>query len=497
MGKTKKSLLFSGLALMMSALLLASTTFAWFTDSVTNKGNTIQSGNMDVTFLYRDVKLANQNGTPNDGYQNVEENTPLFKDVVWEPNRSNGYDFKVRNSSKLAFNYQLEISNIQVTAGNADITKMLDVYATNNVNATSIDEYTKVGTLEELKTKKVVYTSDKVMQPSGFEDVFSVVVCMNKDAGNEYQNCGVSFDLNLVAKQAMHETDGFGNNDYDANAEWPVVPDTTVTADGANAQENGAKLQAALNNAKDGAVIAVGAGEYDVTYKGATQGDNHYLWIQNDNVTLIGAEDGSTVITANFTGTMNGNEQQTVLITGKNVTLKNLTINPIQGYNNKTVELRDNADNVTIENCTINGNLYIGGHNVGSYTIRNNTFVEDNISIAVANGAGNAMTDGEKAVISGNTCSGALYLTGTRNTGWDNYDLEKLPEVTGNTFGSSTQTVNGVEYTHYIRVASTDSGKLALDVEDIKTNNSFDGKTGADWVATDVNDNGTYYRFYN
>ena len=80
---------------------------------------------------------------------------------------------------------------------------------------------------------------------------------------------------------------------------------------------------------------------------------------------------------------------------------------------------------------------------------------------------------------------------------WDNYDLEKLPEVTGNTFGSSTQTVNGVEYTHYIRVASTDSGKLALDVEDIKTNNSFDGKTGADWVATDVNDNGTYYRFYN
>lgn len=49
MKKTRKSLLFSGLALMMSALLLAGTTFAWSTDSVTNKGNTIQAGILDVT----------------------------------------------------------------------------------------------------------------------------------------------------------------------------------------------------------------------------------------------------------------------------------------------------------------------------------------------------------------------------------------------------------------------------------------------------------------
>ena len=55
MKKTRKSLLFSGLALMMSALLLAGTTFAWFTDSVTNTGNTIQAGELKVQFNYRDL----------------------------------------------------------------------------------------------------------------------------------------------------------------------------------------------------------------------------------------------------------------------------------------------------------------------------------------------------------------------------------------------------------------------------------------------------------
>ena len=59
MKKTRKSLLFSGLALMISALLLVGTTFAWFTDSVTNKGNTIQAGNLAVTFQYRDLNDAN------------------------------------------------------------------------------------------------------------------------------------------------------------------------------------------------------------------------------------------------------------------------------------------------------------------------------------------------------------------------------------------------------------------------------------------------------
>lgn len=47
----KKMLLLSGTSLLVSAMLLAGSTFAWFTDSVSNEGNTIQTGSFDVRFF--------------------------------------------------------------------------------------------------------------------------------------------------------------------------------------------------------------------------------------------------------------------------------------------------------------------------------------------------------------------------------------------------------------------------------------------------------------
>ena len=41
MKRTKQSLLLSGASLVLSAALLAGSTFAWFTDSVTNTGNKV------------------------------------------------------------------------------------------------------------------------------------------------------------------------------------------------------------------------------------------------------------------------------------------------------------------------------------------------------------------------------------------------------------------------------------------------------------------------
>ena len=46
MKNTKKSLIASGISLAVSVALLAGSTFAWFTDSVTNKNNRIQAGNL-------------------------------------------------------------------------------------------------------------------------------------------------------------------------------------------------------------------------------------------------------------------------------------------------------------------------------------------------------------------------------------------------------------------------------------------------------------------
>ena len=46
---TKKSLFASALALVACLALLMGATFAWFTDSVSNTGNKIQAGKLDVS----------------------------------------------------------------------------------------------------------------------------------------------------------------------------------------------------------------------------------------------------------------------------------------------------------------------------------------------------------------------------------------------------------------------------------------------------------------
>ena len=63
MTNTKKSLIFSALSLLLCCALLIGTTFAWFTDSVTNTGNKIQAGNLSIDAIAYDLDMANVSGT--------------------------------------------------------------------------------------------------------------------------------------------------------------------------------------------------------------------------------------------------------------------------------------------------------------------------------------------------------------------------------------------------------------------------------------------------
>ena len=51
---TKRALISSVLALVLCFTMLLGTTFAWFTDSATSKGNLIQTGNLDVELYQYD-----------------------------------------------------------------------------------------------------------------------------------------------------------------------------------------------------------------------------------------------------------------------------------------------------------------------------------------------------------------------------------------------------------------------------------------------------------
>ena len=86
----KRALLASALSLLICATMLAGTTFAWFTDSVTSGKNKIVAGNLDVELEYATAFDAEGNPT---AWESVEDKTDLFKrDTLWEPGSHRGCD---------------------------------------------------------------------------------------------------------------------------------------------------------------------------------------------------------------------------------------------------------------------------------------------------------------------------------------------------------------------------------------------------------------------
>ena len=283
MSKTKKSLWLSAVSMMLCALMLLGTTFAWFTDSVTNKGNVIQAGNLDVKFEYRDLTSAGD-------YQDVTNDTPLFNDVTWEPGKSFGYDFKVANAGSLAFDWELSFQNIKSEGGTNDvnIADVLDVYFTTDEDAMDLTDAKNKGTLANL-SNGVVTTG--TIKRAGGPYMFSVVLKMKEDAGNDYQGAKVTFDVVLRAKQANVEEDGFGSSDYDAEATFPAT--------------SGKDLVSGLQN---GGVVSV---TEDLIWDEAAT-------IASDTQSVLNLESGKTVtVTKDGIADLYGNAQLTIQGTGK------------------------------------------------------------------------------------------------------------------------------------------------------------------------------------
>ena len=216
MQKSNSRKLTASVVLVIASIaLLLGLTFAWFTDSVSNKGNKIQAGTLGIEL-----------STTGDG------GVILASDGQWEPGYSEKADATVTNTGSLWLKYDLSVENLQ-SGGNADLAEVLDVYSVAE-GAQSLDGATKIGTLADLAAGTATLGQDAVLAPQGYSgsdaassSKLNLVVKMRESAGNEYQGASVSFDVVVKATQQAHEADGFGNDQYDANATLPV----TSTAD--------------------------------------------------------------------------------------------------------------------------------------------------------------------------------------------------------------------------------------------------------------------------
>ena len=137
MKHTKKSLLASGLSLLVCAALLVGTTFAWFTDSVSNKGNSIQAGSLLINAYAYDLGTGGQTCTipgVNNGQaftfeataQDLKtDTTPIISEPMWEPGASSAKLLQVTNTGNREGATVIQLYLQDVTASMSRPVKML------------------------------------------------------------------------------------------------------------------------------------------------------------------------------------------------------------------------------------------------------------------------------------------------------------------------------------------------------------------------------------
>ena len=333
---TKRALLGSVMAMVLCLAMLVGATFAWFTDTASTGVNKIQAGNLDVALEMKD----------GDNWVSAEGKTLTFKtkdnraadQILWEPGCT--YELpqlRVVNKGNLALKYKIQITGIQ---GDAKLNEVIDW----TINDAAID------------------LTEGHLTAGQQGDAFTIKGHMQETAGNDYQNLTIDgIGINVVATQDTVESDS-SNNQYDANAEYPI----TVTT--------GDELQTIVNNAT--APVNV------VLMNSITT--NNFVIPEDKDVTLD--LNGRTVTNA---------ESHTILNKG-HLTLKDSSADKsgqIISLKGNTAALR-NGDNAVcvVEGGTIsrdgaNGNTWHVVENFGKMTFNGG-------KVVLKNGNGFAITNG-------------------------------------------------------------------------------------------------------
>ena len=227
---TKQMLLYSTLSLLLCMSMLMSTTFAWFTDSVTSANNLIQSGNLDVELEYarsKDGKLSD--------WKDVAGSSEIFDpNSLWEPGKTDVVYLKVSNTGTLALKYELMINILNETVGyNKEgeeihlsdylVSKVIDMGNTLDPFSSRSSAINVAGKTMGIKD----YVSPVSILAPGESEYLALIIYMPEDVDNSANSRGpivpsIELGINLMATQAAYESDSF-DNEYDRDAYLPYI----------------------------------------------------------------------------------------------------------------------------------------------------------------------------------------------------------------------------------------------------------------------------------
>ena len=235
--KSKKSaLLMSFTSLLLCFAMLAGSTFAWFTDTATTGVNKIVAGNLDVELLmYNGTEYANisKNPAPIFGSENSTVAQDNNLDTLWEPSKTQVAYLAIKNEGNLDLKYQVAL-NVTNPADGKDLYQVMQYAIAPDVKGTdpTLPEW-REGNSVTPGTQIVSGTNTTDANPAGVKllhgetHYFALLVHMDKNADNKYQNGKVKFDLTVYATQLNSESDSFGP-DYDKDAQYPIVAMDTL-----------------------------------------------------------------------------------------------------------------------------------------------------------------------------------------------------------------------------------------------------------------------------
>ena len=346
---TKRALLTSVMALVMCVVMLAGTTFAWFTDTASTGVNKIQAGNLDIEVKYT---------LDGDNWNDLDEATDIFQKGLWEPGHTEVVALKFKNNGNLALKYSINMNIVDETVG---INKSEQEY--------KLSDYLKVKTLSQeasqigdicigmafsARNDGLGYTAtanfkdatvldhDLFLAPGEVGNYLIMKVYMPETVGNEAnaisteKAASIRFGLNVVATQVPYEKDSFGNT-YDKDATYPVIVSNQQQANDAITKATDKKVN-----------ISIASGQTITLDNGiANEGD------KSRDITFVG--DGSQTVDV-ITNAVSAEGGQLNYQRGSTFTFENMTIQAGEGDFDGVV-----CNELTYKNCTIKGKLTLYG----------------------------------------------------------------------------------------------------------------------------------------
>lgn len=349
MKAAKRSILICVLTLILSVSLLAGVTFAWFTDSITNSGNTIQSGELAIdATAYDRVDAAETDGlTVTIGEGNVASGTyyfeaegaslrngdPVITEENWQPGDMNAKLFTVSNEGSIDAVVSLDF----FVSGDLAEAMWYDFIAVDPANGTILGEFLQRNDLSTISDLADSY-GEVTLEPEE-QVTFLFVYGMSTDATSEYMNSSVDVKVVIAAKQNVEGAEG------------------PVSADEVNS------VVEAVQNAESNSTVVLSGSDYEVSQPVVIENKENIVIDGNGATIKASSAEGASIMSATSKSIAVAADTQTDLanniinVSGAtNVTIRNLTI---EGALHHGINIWE-CENVVLENVTITNSAAAG-----------------------------------------------------------------------------------------------------------------------------------------